>query len=262
VSEKEHDASFALELSPVDERFADVLGGGKSFFEVLEAIGIPVVGLGGLAFGKVLEHRTTNLPDVIRAFDASMAKMMAWIDETYLSSRGAAAFVEEVYAAALRLSEEEKRDYYATALANGLSTHRPPDDDRNRMIDALERLRLPELRLLATARHAPMDIPFGSIVDLSADNGFLQALAPDTPFDRLNMDWQNLRRAGLVENEPILGSEMPGYAKFITGFGLEFDLFVRVPYSDVHPRRESEGNAGAPQPARREPAADQGNEAG
>lgn len=57
----------------------------------------------------------------------------------------------------------------------------------------------------------------------------------DTPFDRLNMDWQALRRAGLVENEPIVGSPMSGYARFMTSFGLEFDLFVRVAYSDVHP---------------------------
>jgi hypothetical protein len=102
------------------------------------------------------------------------------------------------------------------------------------MIDVAERLRLPQLRLLAVARHTPFDTSLGPIVDLSSDNGFLQALAPDTPFDRLNMDWQDLRRAGLVENEPIIGSSWPGYARFFTGFGLEFDLFVRVPYSDVH----------------------------
>lgn len=224
-----------LELPDVDERFARVVGGGQKLARILEALGIPVVGLAGMALEEVLTRRALTLPAVVKAFDAAMDRMEGWIDDKYMTTDGAAAFVEEVFTAAVRLSEQEKRDFYGTALANGLSVRRPLDDDRNRMIDVLERLRLPHLRLLAVARHEPFDVPFGPIVDLSADNGALQVLDPNTPFDRLNMDWQDLRRAGLVENEPVIGSPWPGYASFFTGFGLEFDLFVRVPYSDVYP---------------------------
>jgi hypothetical protein len=227
--------SHHAELGEVDERFARLGAGGATLARFLEALGVPVVGVAGMALEDVIARRAVNLPQVVRAFDAALDRMADWVDHNYMKTDGAAAFVEEVFAAAVRLSEQDKREYYSCALANGLSTRRPSDEDRNRMIDVLERLRLPHLRLLATARHQPFEVPFGAIIDLSADNGALQALDPATPFDRLNMDWQDLRRAGLVENEPILGSPWPGYASFFTEFGLAFDLFVRVPYSDVHP---------------------------
>jgi hypothetical protein len=236
MSEKKTAAqpSHHVALPAVDKRFQRLGKGGKNFSRVLAGLGVPIVGLGGLLIEEVVNRRALNLPAVVEAFDVAMDRMADWIDENYLKTHEAAAYAEEVFAAAVRLSEEEKRDYYAMALVNGLSTRRPSDEDRNRMIDALERLRLPHLRLLAFARRHPFAVPLGTIVDLSVDNGALQALDPNTPFDRLNMDWQDLRRAGLVENEPIVGSPWPGYASFFTTFGLEFDLFVRVPYSDVH----------------------------
>jgi hypothetical protein len=235
-----NEPSHHVLLPAIDQRFQRIARGGKNFSRVLAALGVPAAGVGAILIEGIMNRRALNLPAVVEAFDLAMDRMADWIDENYLDSHEAAAFAEEVYAAAIRLSQQEKRDYYATALANGLSKRRPPDEDRNRMIDVLERLRLPQLRLLAVARHHPFDVPLGSIVDLSSDNGFLQALDPSTPFDRLNMDWQDLRRAGLVENEPIPGSQFPGYASFFTGFGLEFDLFVRVPYSDVYKRRPGE----------------------
>lgn len=222
------------QLPAVDQRFQRIARGGRNFSRVLAASGVPLVGLGGLLLEEVMNRRALNLPTVVEAFDAALDRMADWIEEDYLKTHEAAAYAEEVFAVAARLSEQEKRDYYAMALANGLSTRRPPDEDRNRMIDVLERLRLPQLRLLAIARQAPFVPPFGAMIDLSADNGALEALDPNTQPDRLRMDWQDLRRAGLVENMQIPGSPWPGHASFFTTFGLEFDLFVRVPSSDVH----------------------------
>jgi hypothetical protein len=71
------------------------------------------------------------------------------------------------------------------------------------------------------------------------DNGFLTQLVPGIPFETLRLDWADLRRAGLVENEPVMGSELPGFSKFVTQYGLEFDLFTRLPYDDVHPPGEA-----------------------
>jgi hypothetical protein len=232
--------SHHVVLPAVDKRFERLARRGKTLSEALAALGVPVVGLGGMLIGGILNRRTQNLPAVVEAFDAALDRMAGWIDENYLDTDEAAAYAEDVLFAAIRLSEQEKRDYYAIALANGVSTRRPPNEDRDRMIDVLERLRLPQLRLLAIARKHPFEVPLGPIVDLSVDNGALQELDPNTPFDRLNMDWQDLRRAGLVENEPIVGSPYPGYSSFFTTFGLQFDLFVRVPYSDVHERTPGE----------------------
>jgi hypothetical protein len=95
---------LALNSSETDDQIIGLASGGKTFSEVLAALGVPVVGLAGVALGKVLERRALTLPQVIRAFDTSMAQMKDWIDESYVSSAGAAPLVEEVFAAALRLS--------------------------------------------------------------------------------------------------------------------------------------------------------------
>lgn len=160
------------------------------------------------------------------------------LDKRFLRSKEAAAFVETVIRSGIRLSEERKRELYAAALVNGLSGDRPEEDDRYRMIDTLARLRPAHLRLFAAVRtNMEFEIPLGSIVDLATmDNGYLTRLRPEVSFEILRIDWGDLRRAGLVEDTPIMGSVYPGYARFITNYGFRFDSFTRMPYDDVHPR--------------------------
>ena len=51
--------------------------------------------------------------------------------------------------------------------------------------------------------HRPIDVHLSPNVGLSFDNGFLQALDPGIPFDRLNMDWQDLRPADDGRPKPL-----------------------------------------------------------
>ena len=82
-----------------------------------------------------------------------------------------------------------------------------------------------------------------------SDPVFISQLRPGVPPDVLRIDWGDLQRAGLVEDEPIVGSPYSGYQEFITEYGFRFDSFVRVPYDDVHPRVDPAQRASATPPA-------------
>jgi len=181
--------------------------------------------------------------EILVTWEEELGRWADGLDDRFLKTDEAAAFVETVIQSGARLSEEGKRELYAAALVRGLWTIRPDEDQRYRMVDTLARLRPAHLRLFGAARtNREFDVPYGAIVDIGTqDNGFLTQLVPGIPFEALRLDWADLRRAGLVENEPIIGSELPGFAKFITEYGLQFDLFTRLPYEDVHPPDEESG---------------------
>jgi hypothetical protein len=220
-------------LVRASESYLKLVAGGKTFADAVGTL-VPGVGLIGMLLGQVLDRRVGNVWELARTMDSIVVQLGERIDGEFLQTADAGGFVEDILTAGARLSEERKRAYYASAFANGMVVGRPDTAARDRMIDVLERLRLPPLQLLAAAR-ANDDFAEEGIVDLSYDNGFLQKLMPEERFDRLVLDWHELRRAGLVENEPIAGAPYAGYSSFITRFGIEFDLFVRTPYNDVHP---------------------------
>lgn len=75
----------------------------------------------------------------------------AKLDRNYLASPSYREDVEQVFEAQAALRQRRKRRHYLAALVNSASVDRPGDDERQRMLDALVRLRESHLRILAVA---------------------------------------------------------------------------------------------------------------
>ncbi len=205
---------------------------------------IPVVSAGSVLLDWAIEKRQPTIKDTLAYWEGVLSRFEDRLDDQYIQSKDGVAYVETVLAAGARAAEESKRELYAGALVNGLSKGRLYDTEGEfRMVDTLARLRPAHLLLFASARMPrrgnDFEIPFGAVVNLLKSNpSFLSRLRPGVPWEVLRIDWGDLQRAGLVEDEPIIGSPFPGYQKFITEYGFLFDSFVRVPYDDVHPRAD------------------------
>jgi hypothetical protein len=227
----------------------ELLLGGRRLAEVLGLVAsaaaadpraAAALGGGALLLEWVRERRAPKVRETLEQWERVLEERAASLDEDFLRRDEAVAFVEAVIQSGARLSEVQKRDMYAAALVNGLGGNWPDEDERYRMIDTLGRLRPAHLRLFAAARtNRGFDLSYGAIVNVATyDNGHLTTLIPDVPFEITRIDWGDLQRAGLVENEPVMGSSYSGYAKFVTAYGLRFDLFTQLPYDDIHPPRQ------------------------
>ncbi len=205
---------------------------------------IPGVSVGSVLLDWVIEKRQPTVREILAYWDGVLSRFEDRLDENYIQSKGGVAYVETVLAAGARAAEESKRELYAGLLVNGLLKDRPYETEGNlRMVDTLARLRPAHLLLFGSARKPRTDhdfeIPLGAIVNIvRSDDSFISQLRPGIPPHLLRIDWGDLQRAGLVEDEPIVGSPYTGYRQFITEYGFRFDSFMRVPYDDVHPRTD------------------------
>lgn len=233
---------------------ADGTGDLKTLSRILGVAGsvIPVVSAGSVLLDWAIEKRQPTIKETLGYWDGVLSRFEDRLDEKYLQSKDGVVYVETVLAAGARAAEERKRELYAGALVNGLAKERLYDTEGQlRLVDTLARLRPAHLLLFASARGPrtgdDFATPLGGIVDLVwSDPVFISQLRPGVPAEVLRIDWGDLQRAGLVEDEPITGSPYSGYQAFITEYGFRFDSFVRVPYDDVHPRADSPQSASAP----------------
>ncbi len=88
------------------------------------------------------------------------------IDREFVKSEEFAGLVEDVIDSAQQRRNVEKHRYYASLVAGSATHARPTEEERDRLLDALDRLRLPHLRLLhviATTTEPPPGMWAGGV---------------------------------------------------------------------------------------------------
>lgn len=149
------------------------------------------------------------------------------VDHSYLGTEPFREDLEHVLEAQVSLRHRRKREWFMAALVNSASSDRPNDDDRRRMLDALDRLRPSHLRLFATI--VTVDAHPGGGEDtgtyLRARLG--QALSEET----LKLDWRDLENEGLVDGWPSGMTVTPKWqlvGAALTDRGRRFARFIEV----------------------------------
>lgn len=112
-----------------------------------------VPGAGKLVGYVIREHiprrRRERVVEFVRKLNDAVAKMENRLDRDFIQSDEFADLTEDVLESVARRAADGKRGLYAGALANTAAPSPPGEAERERMLDALEELRLSHLRLLA-----------------------------------------------------------------------------------------------------------------
>ncbi len=149
------------------------------------------------------------------------------IDDEFVRSEESATLTEEVLEKADRRRDLEKREHYAAALGNAATPSRPAEDERWRMLDALEQLRPGHLRLLSvvatTTDGAPPDLYAGGIDTVLAN------VMPDADSEAVRMAWGDLADLNILQSYPSGTASREGLTNLtvrLTDFGRRFHAFI------------------------------------
>lgn len=195
-----------------------------------------VPGVGGV-IGSMLEHMPRDRQQRQAAFLRRLADELSFVqyrlDAEFVQSAEFEAMAEEVFEKTGRAREMEKRDYYAAALANSALPSRPDRDERERMLDVIEQLRLAQLRLLAliatTRDGAPENMYMGGVWQT------IQNQWPEANEETVRMDWGGLAALNIVQDYPGATMTRQGatdLAVRMTPFGRRFHEFITSPVQD------------------------------
>ncbi len=197
---------------------------------------MPGISLVGWMLGKITASRDERTASLYKAMGDAIDAVRADVDVEFVKSVEYEALTEEILEKGTRRREIDKRDYYAAAFANAALPARPPEAERYRFIDTLERLREPHLWLLAALLKDYAWSDRGPGMG-GFDSAFKEAV-PEADMDAIKLDWRDLEAAGLVQGYPggIMTSEgARNFRARVTDLGRRFHQFVVLPYSDVHP---------------------------
>ena len=191
---------------------------------------VPVVG--GIVAALISEYVPRRkqrrlvefVEDLGRAFEAEQDR----IDAEFVRSSEFDRMWEDALDRVQSVRNEDKLGYWAALLA-GVATHdRPPERDRERMIETLDGLRTPHLRLLhviATTNEPPPGLLSGGV------NETLSWKMPDVPGEEARRDWGDLARFDVVGAYPsgMMTAQGAGnLAGRLTPYGREFVRMLRL----------------------------------
>lgn len=190
---------------------------------------IPV--LGGVIATFVSEYvprqKQRRLVSFVQDLAEKLEEERDRIDGEFVKSDEFAGLVEDVIDSAQQRRNVEKHRYYA-ALVAGSATHaRPDEEERDRLLDALNRLRLPHLRLLhviATTTEPPPGMWAGGVSHV------VQSKMSVSDED-LRERWGELAAANIVGGYPsgtMTAAGAGDLAGRLTPFGRRFVEFLRV----------------------------------
>jgi len=149
------------------------------------------------------------------------------IDREFVKSEQFAALVEDVLDSAQRRRNVEKHRCYA-ALVAGSATHaRPDEEERDRLLSTLDRLGLPDLRLLhviATTTEPPPGMWAGGVSHVVKSKMSVSD-------EDLGEQWGNLAAVNVVGTYPggtMTAAGAGDLAGRLTPFGRRFVEFIQV----------------------------------
>ena len=161
---------------------------------------VPGGGLVAELFSNIPKRREQKMIAFAQRLSTEIEALWESLDQDYARTDEFADLVEDIGEMSRSRRQMEKVDYYAAALANAATTQRPPAAERDRMIDALEQLRLSHLRLLAlvatTTEGLRGDGLSGSV------EAVIRQQWPDVDMDEVRADWEDLARLGILDGFP------------------------------------------------------------
>jgi hypothetical protein len=134
-----------------------------------------------------------------------------------------------------RLTEAARQAQVLRGRPDELRRSRPPPEvERKRFLDALERFRPSHLRLLGVLLLPPENLGDGST------DGYLLARMPGAEIEHVRLDWADLQAAAMVGNYPsgLTNTSKPQLvAQSLRDFGRRFAAFIEAGASvdDVAP---------------------------
>jgi hypothetical protein len=149
------------------------------------------------------------------------------IDREFVKSEEFAGLVEDVIDSAQQRRNVEKHRYYASLVAGSATHARPTEEERDRLLDALDRLRLPHLRLLhviATTTEPPPGMWAGGVSHV------VQSKMEISDAD-LREQWGDLAAANIADSYPsgtMTAAGAGNLAVRLTPFGRRFVDFLHV----------------------------------
>lgn len=191
---------------------------------------IPVVGgvIGSFISEYVPRKKQARLVKFAQDLYREMEAESERIDREFIRTDEFEGLLEDVVDRVQTRKNEGKQQYWARLLAGSITTDRPPEGDRDRTIEALDGVRLSNLRLLhviATTNEPPPGLYAGGI------SATLEWKLPGVPIDDLRRDWDELAALRLVH--PYTGGTMTAQGAGnlvgrLTPFGREFVDRLRV----------------------------------
>lgn len=215
-------------LSDVDSALAQIEGTEASLPALIDlgvSVGLSFAPPVAAAFKRLGERKqerdVAHLRDAIAALTNAIAAAADDIGERLETDPRFIDFVDRLVAETLRAEQREKVEYYARLLRRSAPQAGPDEDERIRLLDALDELRPHHLRLfhaLATTTQVPDEVEArGSVWEtLHAARGIDQ--------DAAQRDLATLERLQLIDSG---GWPSVVYLRAkLTEFGLRFEAYV------------------------------------
>lgn len=190
---------------------------------------IPV--LGGVIATFVSEYvprqKQRRLVSFVQDLASKLEEERDRFDQEFVKSEEFAGLVEDVLDSAQQRRNVEKHRYYAALVAGSAMHGRPDEEERDRILSALDGLRLPHLRLLhviATTSEPPPGMWAGGVSHVV--QGKMSISDED-----LREQWGELAAANIVGSYPsgtMTAAGAGDLAGRLTPFGRRFVEFLRV----------------------------------
>jgi hypothetical protein len=200
---------------------------------------------GGGTFAKLYDEflptrRTNRQVETVRAMARKLDALGDRFDEQRILTEPYANVFEDVLEAVASRRGADKRDYYASVLANAAAVDAPEWDRQERMLACLNDIRPSHLLLLALVVRDLAANPGTSESMVGPRTGFSIPLPEGADLDLVERDWTDMVRLGIflgLENHGMVGPSAqqtavdhatgtPRFKGAITPFGLEFAQFV------------------------------------
>jgi hypothetical protein len=139
--------------------------------------------------------------EFVRKLNDAVAKIEDRLDRDFVQSDEFADLTEDVLESVARRAADGKRGFYAAALANTAAPSAPGEDERERMLDALEELRLSQLRLLAIVA-TTRSLPEGSNLYAGGVEHNIMPRLEGVSQEEMRADWADLARLGILASYP------------------------------------------------------------
>ncbi len=202
----------------------------------LEAIASVAPFVGGpiaVVLGEIRRSRDTRVVELIVDIDRRLGELGVEMDEDYVRSTEFATRVEEVLDEATRARQTAKRRFYATALKNSAVPNRPDEISWGLLLDALNRIQLVHLAVLAGLANGPTS-PKQPDEVFTVGSGAWRAIDASVPgLDRalLIRVWEDLATLGIVESLSIVTTNVrtsTDVPSVIQPFGRQFIEFLEL----------------------------------
>ncbi|MBA2717850.1 MAG: hypothetical protein H0U52_01215 [Chloroflexi bacterium] len=176
----------------------------------------------------VPRRKQERLVNFVKALYEDLEADRARLDEEFVRTADFDRMVEDVIDRVQTVRNEDKLGYWAALLAGLSGSGRPGPSDRDRMINTLDRLSKPHLRLLhviATTNEPPPGLFAGGV------SATLSWKMPDIAEDEARQLWSELTIEGVVDGYPAGTMTAQGAGNLVgrlTDRGREFVRMLRL----------------------------------